>query len=173
MYCIRMCMRMCMCTCLFVCMYFCLCMCVWICIDVFIDMLCVYIYMYKYIMRLCAIRALSQFKKRVHCTCVYMHVHLYALKSYQNIHIYKLYICILYIYIVRLTGERRCIGCPILIGHFPQKSPMVSGSFVENDLQFKASYGSSPPCTGWRRPIGRLKVQVILRKRAINYRALL
>jgi len=27
--------------------------------------------------------------------------------------------------------------------------------------------------TGWRRPIGRLKLQVVFRQRAINYRALL
>ena len=44
------------------------------------------------------------------------------------------------------TGWRRCIGCLILIRHFPPKNPIISGSSVKRDLQLKASYASSPPC---------------------------
>ena len=34
------------------------------------------------------------------------------------------------------------IGYLIVVGHFPHKSPIIGGSFAENDLQLKAFYGS-------------------------------
>ena len=33
----------------------------------------------------------------------------------------------------------------IFVSHFPQKTPVMSGSFTKSDLQIQASYGSSPP----------------------------
>jgi len=44
------------------------------------------------------------------------------------------------------TGWRIVAGCFIFIRHFPQKSPVINGSFAKNDLQLEAFYGSSPPC---------------------------
>jgi len=46
------------------------------------------------------------------------------------------------------TGWQRPTGCLFFIGHFPQKSFRIRGSFAERDLQLKASYASSPPCMG-------------------------
>jgi len=86
------------------------------------------------------------------------------------------------------TGWRRPIGCLRFIGHFPPKSPIISGSLAENDLQIKASYGSSPPCSELSYEVATLvgssklhvffakepcKTGYILQKRPIILRSLL
>ena len=44
------------------------------------------------------------------------------------------------------TGWCRNVGCLIILGHFMQKSPKLSDSFAERDLQLKASYAFPPLC---------------------------
>jgi len=79
-------------------------------------------------------------------------------------------------------GWRQPIGCLIFTGHFPQKSPVIHGSFAARDLQPRYPMHFCNPLepfviiiqrTEWRRPIGCLKSQVICCKRASNHRALL
>jgi len=46
-----------------------------------------------------------------------------------------------------VTGWRRPIGCLTFRGHFPHKSPMISCSFPERDLQLETSSASLLPCS--------------------------
>jgi len=44
------------------------------------------------------------------------------------------------------TGWQKCRGYHIVVGHFLQKSHIISGSFAERDQRVKAFYASSPLC---------------------------
>ena len=95
------------------------------------------------------------------CACVYIHIYLTVFR--------ELYVCVrvcgyecvcvcvcvcarvcvcVYIYhaVAFDTGWRRPIGCLIFRGHFPQTSPIISGSLAERDLQLMTSYASLPLC---------------------------
>jgi len=114
--------------CVWICMYtsILIYVCEYVCIHVYIYM-CVNMYVYKY---------------------TYIYICVKMCMSYTYVHfIGKIWVCLNTLYtLVHVTGWRRPIGYLLFTCHFPQNSPMISGSFAGNDLQLKASYGSSPPC---------------------------
>jgi len=185
--CVRVCVCVCMCVCVWLCVYVCVCVKVPIesVIVVGCDSVCVCVVWVRVCVcvreRVC--KGVSWVTAAV-CDYVYVCVCIYT----DCIWVHS-YTCVCGCVCV-WQRERICVYvstrvnaysvCVCDISHFPQKSPIISGSFAKRDLKLEASYASSPPCTYqrdictvWRRCIECLQFQVSFRKRATNYRAFL
>jgi len=91
------------------------------------------------------------------CVCVYIYIDVYIYRyiyGYIYRYIYReryiyiyvfIHICIYVCIYMQCTGRRRPIVCLIFICQIPQKSPIISGSFTENDQQIRHSMGLGHP----------------------------
>ena len=108
--------------------------------------ICVYIkYIYVYISNI-YVYISNTLNLYLTYTHIYTHVLIYT-HIYEYMYIYFRVFCLtahgpyrkgtltLQLFVNRITStrSRRLIGCFIFIGHVPQKSPTIGGSFVGND----------------------------------------
>ena len=100
--------------------------------------------MYIYSARTCHPRTLDVCHIRIY-TYTYLYIYVFIpLRIYTYVHILCENLssenCV-------ITRRPRPTGCLIFVRHFLHKSPIISGSFAERDVQLKAFYASWPPCT--------------------------
>jgi len=74
------------------------------------------------------------------------HMHIYAEVHNSVMWCLNVFSVCVHAFLHLSIHTKKCIACLIFIGHFPQKSPIISCSFVKNDLQLEASYGLRHPC---------------------------